>query len=114
MEYQAMNNAANAYQGAVLGAIGQANKVEAPRTLASAASRIETLNERLAKSIDALSMICSQIGAMSALNQIGGNPNEAKAVPGGAIHRLNDSADEAHAKLSAIEGYVVSIQRALG
>lgn len=106
---------ANAYQQNGAQALGGLNTVkqEPPRTLGSAASRMEALNERLSKASEALAMACNQIGAMTGLNgQIaGGNPN---APATGAVHRLNDLADDANAKVSTIEAYIASIQRALG
>ena len=121
MEYQnAINygysNAQHTYGGSIGGsAIGGITvpTPEAPRTIASASSRLEALNERLAKASEALSMVCSQIGALSALNQIGRGAADG-SVAGGAVHRLNDAADEAHSRLLAIENYIASIQRALG
>jgi hypothetical protein len=111
---QAMNQyQANAYPGQALGGLAGANKAsEPPRTIASAGNRLETLNERLAKATDALATVCSQIGAMT-LSQ-GGDPKANAPAPIGAVHRLNELADDANSKLSAIEAYIGSIQRALG
>lgn len=92
--------------------INQAAVPEAPRTLASAGSRMETVNERLSKAAEALQMICMQIGAMSPIGQ--GISAQGTSVPEGAVHRLNDLADDANARLSNIENYIASIQRALG
>ena len=103
---------ASAYHSTAM--LGQANaiKQEAPRTLASAASRLEAINERLAKNADALSMICQQIGAMTGLSA--GTDGKSAPSPIGAVHRLNDLADDANTKLSTVEAYIASIQRALG
>lgn len=104
----AMTNAIN--QG--YASLGQ-TKVDAPRTLSSAAGRLETLNERLSQASEALSTVCAQIGAMSPLGQVAVSSGN-EAVPGGAVHRLNDLAEDANAKLSNIETFIASIQRALG
>jgi len=100
---------ANAYQGGLVGA----QTAPVPRTLNSAAGRLDALNERLSKAVEGLAMVASQIGAMTPVNGL----NQAKVretAASGAVHRLNDSADEAHAKLSELENYIQSIGRALG
>lgn len=114
MQYNSgLSAQANAYQGAMLGGVGGANQTaEPPRTLASAGSRLETVNERLAKATDALSTVCQQIGAMTGLNAL--SASDKAPTPIGAVHRLNDLGDEANSRLSTIEAYIASIQRALG
>lgn len=108
-----LGNVNNAYSQGLAGQTAYAGNEAAPRTLASAASRIESVNERLDKVTDALLMVCSQIGAMTAMNQLGGrDPSQTSAS--GAVHRLNDAADEAHTKILMLETYIASIQRALG
>jgi hypothetical protein len=120
MEYQnAYANAGNAFVGGQLGgtAIGGGalglQQVEPPRTIASAASRIDGLNERLAKMRESLSMISAQIGAMSS---VGVNVADKNGVvtPGGAVYRLNDATDAAHSQMTDIENLIDGIGRALG
>lgn len=114
MEYHSgLTAQANAYAGQGISGLAGVNKnVEAPRTLASAGSRMETVNERLAKAADALSMVCQQIGAMTGLSA--GAEAKPAPTPIGAVHRLNELADDANVKLSTVENYIASIQRALG
>lgn len=95
-----------------VGQLGGATQSPVPRTISSAAGRIDALNERLSKAVEALAMVSSQIGAMTPVSGLSANAKN--AAPGGAVHRLNDSADEAHAKLAEIENYIESIGRALG
>lgn len=102
MEYAA--NAINQYNA-------KAQSIEAPKTLSSAASRLEALNGRLAKIEEALSQASSQIGA---LTPVQGSDVNAKATPGGAVYRLNDLTDTAHERASSIENLIASIQRTLG
>jgi hypothetical protein len=94
------------YQGA------QAGNAPVPRTLNSAAGRLDALNERLSKAVEGLAMVSSQIGAMTPVN--GQNNAKSQTSACGAVPRLNDAADEAHAKLGEIENYINSLQRALG
>jgi hypothetical protein len=84
--------------------------VAPPRTIASAISRMEGLNERLAKVNSHLSGIANELGA---LRQAGSNGIE-KAPCVGAIGRLNDSADAAHSQLADIEDLLSAISTALG
>jgi hypothetical protein len=116
MEYQKAYLGGGAMQaGAAIGGInvglaGQL-KQEAPKTLASAVSKIESLNARLDKAAESLSMICSQIGALSATNRLG---KDGETSASGLVYRMNDTADEAHTRLLTIESYISSLQRALG
>jgi hypothetical protein len=84
-----------------------------PRTIASAAGRIESLNERLGTVIEHLGSISAQIGAMTPVNGLN-NAKNGQTAACGAVHRLNDAADEAHARLLEIENYIGGIARALG
>ena len=87
--------------------------VEAPRTIASAVSRHDQVNERLGA-------INAQLAALS--DVIGGpRPTAGQNIardnapaPQSAVHRLNDSADTAHILISDIESLLNSISRALG
>lgn len=114
MDYS--ENAAKAYANQALGGSVGSHSLQqapAPRTLSSAASRIESLNERLLKATEALSIISAQIGAISPV--VGGNANAKNSPsPNGAVHRLNDSADFAHNQLAEVENLIASISRALG
>lgn len=101
---------ANIYSGALVGGQGNA---PTPRTLNSAAGRLEALNERLSKAVEGLAMIASQIGAMTPVNGLSQGKN-AQTTACGAVHRLNDAADDAHSKAGEIETYIASLQRALG
>lgn len=107
-----MDTAGGAQAGRALGGqIAGAQPIEAPRTLASAASRLDGLNGRLSKAIEQLAMISQQIGAMTPVAGKGGNTETA---PMGAVHRLNDAADDAHAQITEIENLIGGISRALG
>lgn len=86
--------------------------VEAPRTIASAIGRIDGLNDRLGKVREHLTGISDQIGGPRP------TPDPAKEVGrppfAGAVGKLNDSTEYAHAYLSDIENLLGSIGRALG
>lgn len=86
-------------------------KAEPPRTIASASSKIDLLNERLAKAIESLSMASSQIGALTNMEVSG---SKDATSPGGAVHRLNDQAELAHERMNHIENLIAGIARALG
>lgn len=98
-------------QNAIAGAGATLGKIEPPRTIASAASRIDELNQRLSVSTEALGMIAAQLGALSG---VGVPPLKDQTAASGAIHRLNDAADAAHLKLGEMEGLIAGISRALG
>jgi hypothetical protein len=113
MEYAA-NNLANANYGQGLqqgAALGSLRAPEAPRTIASAASRMEGVNERLAKVSESLSIISGQLGTLSG---VGVSAGDTKPAPCGAVGRLNDAADAAHRSLSEIEQLISGIGRSLG
>ena len=100
------------YAGAALGGIaGQIKGAEPPRTLSSAASKLDSLNERLAKATESLSMIAGQIGALAS---IGVPASSNQPAANGAVGRLNESADSAHLKISEIEQLIAGIGRSLG
>lgn len=92
--------------------LGNVKSVEAPRTISSAAGRIDELNGRLVKLTESAGMIASQIGALTPVSGDGRDTPE--PTPSGAVYRLNNSADQAHRKLSEIENIVSAIARALG
>lgn len=73
-------------------AIGGSDAAKAvPRTIASAASRIDVLNERLLKVCENLGAISSAIGAMTPVSGLNNAKNTGQIVQGGAVHRLNES-----------------------
>jgi len=117
MEYaNAVNGAqANAlyqqYAGQASG-LGDLKGQEAPRTLASAAGRLDNLNDRLSKVTESLSQVASQIGSLIPVG-IGGDP-KSRPIDPGAVIRLNDAAEDAHNKIAYIESLIAGIQRALG
>lgn len=81
-----------------------------PRTITSAISRMETLNERLGG---------LRVGMEKLADQIGGpRPAAEKQQPSAqdptVVGRLNDSAEYAHVQLNEIEGLMNGIARALG
>ena len=106
MEYANAVNAAYQNQNSLK------QQVEAPRTISSAASRIDGLNDRLLKTYEALAMISSQLGALTPVN--GQSPVKDVPSPSGAVHRLNESADKAHGLIGDIENLIQGISRALG
>lgn len=82
-----------------------------PRTVASAISRMESLNERLTTASNGLGGIADMLGA---LRGVPGKDAVGKPAASGAISRLNDSADTAHSQLSDIEVLLAAISSALG
>jgi hypothetical protein len=115
MEYQkAYVNQAG--QGAAIGGAFVGQGIPAPptpRTIISAASRIETLNLRLTKTVESLREISSQLGAITPLSGVRESQDGATSACG-AVHRLNDSADVAHDRLNEVDALLNSIMRALG
>lgn len=105
------DHAVNSLSGQIGGQA--ANAAPTPRTLSSASSRIDALNERLAKAAESLSMVSSQIGGLTPVPGAGNAKNSVTAASG-AVHRLNDSADAAHSQISDIENLIAGIGRALG
>jgi hypothetical protein len=104
------SNAANQFGGAV-GILQQGiTAPPTPRTITSAASRIDILNERLLKTVEVLSQISSQLGAITPISK----EANGETSPCGAVHRLNDSADRAHARLNEVDALLNSIMRTLG
>lgn len=83
----------------------------APRTLVSAATRMDAVNERLGQLDAHLNAIADQLGVLRAA-QAGASTD--KMPPCGAVARLNDAADGAHYRLSEIEATLKSISGALG
>lgn len=86
-------------------------KAEPPKTLASAVSRLDGINEHLAKVAESLSQITSHLGVPVLVS---GGANGKQATPGGMVHRLNDTAEDAHVRLTEIEALIAGIGRALG
>lgn len=84
----------------------------APRTISSAGSRMDSLNERLNTARNALDQIANQIG--------GPRPAQAGQIKGDtppssdAVSRLNGSADAAHSIMNDIEETLQAIGRSLG
>lgn len=106
-------------QGAALGAQGNYSTISvgttvsaAPRTISSAGSRLDGLNERLNSARNTLDAIANQIG--------GPRPAQAGQIKGDtppmpdAVSRLNGSADAAHQIMNDIEETLQAIGRALG
>lgn len=83
----------------------------APRTIASAGSRLDDLHQRLCKAREHLTALADQLGALRAVS---GAPSKAEPPTIGAVGRLNDSADAAHYQVSEIEELLGSIERVLG
>jgi hypothetical protein len=109
--YANQANAANQFVGGAIGSIQQGiTAPPTPRTITSAASRIDILNERLSKTVEVLSQISSQLGAITPLSK----EANGETSPCGAVHRLNDSADRAHARLNEVDALLNSIMRTLG
>lgn len=98
--------------GLASGAPTLQQSAEAPKTLASAVSRMDNLNGRLAKVIEALGGIAAQIG--SAYPAKAPESGNAQAGSSGTIYRLNDLASDAHTEVSDIENLIAGIQRSLG
>lgn len=97
-----------------IGAVGlQTTAPQAPRTISSAISRVDGLNDRLSKIREELSNISDQIGGPRPVSDGTGKPSQAPPSIS-AVSRLNDSADYAHDYLTEIEGLLGSIGRALG
>lgn len=93
--------------------LNQANEpIVAPRTVASAIGRIDGLNERLQGIRSQLANVSDMIGGPR--NIAGNQKASAAPSPSGAVHRLNDSADNGHSVVSDIEDLLSSIQRSLG
>lgn len=112
VNYGAQSNAINQqYTGQAVG-LGNLKGQEAPRTLASAAGRLDNLNDRLSKVTESLSQVASQIGSLTPVG-VGGDP-KTRPIDPGAVIRLNDAADDAHNKIAYIENLIAGIQRALG
>lgn len=84
---------------------------ETPRTIASAASRIDGLSDRLVKMRAQLEVLSEVIGGPRPANGIGGAKDR---PPSGVVQRLNDGAENAHGILDDIEGLLSGISRALG
>jgi hypothetical protein len=82
-----------------------------PRTIASAMSRVDGLNERLIQMRGHLSNICEQIGGPYPASAAIGKE---RAASPGAVGRLNDSVDAAHDCVAEIESLLQSISRSLG
>jgi hypothetical protein len=115
MDYS-QNGAQNAIYGNQLvsqtgGGTQNLQAAPTPRTITSAASRIDALNERLGKVVEGLSMVSSQLGA---LTPVAAGEKNTQPAASGAVHRLNDSADTAHARVCEIENLIGGITRALG
>lgn len=99
MAQQDYNNSISAIQSA-----------SPPKTLASALSRVEGLNERLMQNIQALDSIANALGAL----RCGVKSSKVNPDSVGAVGRLNDVADAAHAHLADIDDLISGISRALG
>ena len=114
MTYGSTLGAVKVGMSAGIGSAGQAAQTAmAPRTIASAASRMDAANERLSKARDHLSGIADQLGALRPVDVLKGT-GEAPPVASGAVSRLNDSADQSHRLAGDIESLLSAISDALG
>lgn len=86
------------------------NAVAQPLTIASALSRMEALNERLAQTVSRLSQVSNALGS---LHPVEASPKPGQ-IPSGVVGRLNDVADTAHDRAMEIENLLSGIERALG
>lgn len=107
-----MEYAANAINQGYSATSGGTQTAMPPKTINSAASSIDELNSRLSKASEALSMISSQLGALTGV--LGKAAGRDTPEPGGAVHRLNRSAEQAHLTVGEIENLIAGIGRALG
>lgn len=89
----------------------ETSTAEAPRTIASAMARIDSLNERLSSAREQLSALSDQIGGPRGVSASTGRDNPPSV---GAVGRLNEATETAHSQMSDIEGLLASIGRALG
>ena len=83
-----------------------------PRTITSAISRVDGLNERLSEVIKGLTSLSDQIGGPRPI--AGASAGEPKVQSPAVVDRLNDSAEYAHVQLSTIDSLLASIARSLG
>lgn len=102
-KYQQVGQIANQTTGSI-------NQPPAPRTIASAQSRMDGLNERLMEVRNHLGGIADAIGGPRPAN------GEAKAsLPSaGAVGRLNDAVEAGHCQVAEIHELLAAISRALG
>lgn len=89
------------------------SSVTPPRTLTSAMSQMDNLNERLNEIRAQLCSLSDTIGGPRPLATIAGN-NAATPPETSVVGRLNDSAIAAHRQVDEISGLLASIGRALG
>ncbi|HEX5509847.1 MAG TPA: hypothetical protein VFX37_15205 [Pseudolabrys sp.] len=92
-------------------AIGNQMTAGPPRTIASAISRLEQVNDRLGAFGERLAIIADQLGVLRA---VGDDPKGAKPLASGAIERLNHGTEMAHEHLNAIDSLLGAIINALG
>lgn len=104
-------NAAYAFAKQGLQSAVETQSVAPARTIATAISGLDKLNERLANIRAGLSHLCEAIGGpYPASGQIKGD----RPPISGAVGRLNESTDAAHSILSEIEELLSTASRSLG
>lgn len=98
-------------QGAAQGVItGKQSVPEAPRTIASALSRMEVLNGRLETTREHLARIASALGAIYPITA----DDTGKPITNGAVGRLNDAADVGHSLMNQLESVLSALEQVLG
>lgn len=85
-----------------------------PRTINSAIGRVDGLSDRLKGLLDQVSKIHDAIGGPRNIAGDAGPNKQSPVGGGGAVWRLNESAEEAHRIVSEIEEQLSLIQSALG
>jgi len=115
-------NAATGYAGNALSSMEKSNyaqqagltvpgEIAAPRTIATALSSMDALNDRLSNIRSVINQLCMTIGGPYPASSDAGQKAQQSS---GAVGRLNDSAGAAHETLSEIERLLSSIAHSLG
>lgn len=86
----------------------------APRTINSAIGRVDGLSDRLKSLLDQVSNIHDAIGGPRNISGENGTNKPSPVGGGGAVWRLNESAEDAHRVVNEIEEQLNRIQSALG
>lgn len=98
--------------GAQTAASNGLRPVEVPRTITSAISKVDGLNDRLAKVREQLTGLSDQIGGPRLTGD--GSKNAERPPSAGVVGKLNDATESAHNYVGDIENLLGSIGRALG
>lgn len=85
-----------------------------PRTISSAIGRVDSLGDRLKGLHDQVSKIHDAIGGPRNIGGDAGANKQGQVGGGGAVWRLNESAEAAHQVVNEIEDQLNRIQGALG